>query len=57
MDTGKVQDRRRLRFSTIDGLLDDVESVVAAEKAGRLRRTLPGSGLAVPGYFGGNSRK
>jgi hypothetical protein len=39
MDTSKVQDRRRLGFSTIDDLLADVERIVAAEKAGRLRRT------------------
>ena len=35
----KVADRRRLRFSTVDELLADVDRLVAAEKAGSLRRT------------------
>lgn len=39
VDTAKVQDRRKLRYQSIDELLADVERVVAADKAGTLRRT------------------
>ena len=39
MDTSKVQDRRRLRFSTIDDLLADIDRLVAADQVGKLRRT------------------
>ena len=39
MDTRKVQDRRRLRFKTIDDLLTDIDRIVAADQAGKLRRT------------------
>ncbi len=39
IDTGKVQDRRKLRFASIDELLADVERIVAADRAGALRRT------------------
>jgi len=48
INTGKVTDRRRLRFATIDDLLADVEKIVAADKAGTLRRTgnwTPGQAL------------
>lgn len=38
VDTGKVAGRRRLRFESIDQALADVERLVAAERAGRLRR-------------------
>ena len=38
MDTGKVTGRRTLRFESIDQALADVERLVAAERAGRLRR-------------------
>lgn len=37
--TGKVTDRRTLRFSTIDDLLKDVDRLVAADRAGKLRHT------------------
>lgn len=39
IDTAKVQDRRRLQYASIDALLADIDKLVAAEKAGRLRRT------------------
>ncbi len=39
VNTAKVQDRRRLRFATLDELLADVERIVAADRAGTLRRT------------------
>ena len=39
VNTGKVSDRRRLRFTTIDDALADVDRIVVAEKAGTLRRT------------------
>lgn len=39
IDTGKVKDRRRLRFNTLDEVLADAERVAAADKAGALRRT------------------
>lgn len=38
VNTGKVQDRRTLRFESIDAVLADVDKIVASEKAGRLRR-------------------
>jgi hypothetical protein len=38
IDTGKVADRRGLRFNSIDDLLADVDRIVAAERAGRLRQ-------------------
>ena len=39
LNTGKVTDRRQLRFETIDDLLADIDRIVTAEKAGTLRRT------------------
>jgi len=39
MDTRKVQDRRRLRFKTLDDLLTDIDRIVAADQAGKLRYT------------------
>jgi hypothetical protein len=39
IDTGKVADRRRLRFDTPAQLLADVDRIAASERAGRLRRT------------------
>jgi hypothetical protein len=39
MNTGKVQDRRHLRFAVIEDLLADIDRLVAADKAGKLRRT------------------
>ena len=39
VDTSKVLDRRRLRFGTLDDLLADIDRIVAADKAGTLRRT------------------
>ena len=39
MDTSRIQDRRRLRFNTINDLLADIDRLVAAGKAGTLRRT------------------
>ena len=38
IDTGKTHDRRKLRFDSIDALLADVDGIVAADKAGKLRR-------------------
>ncbi|RJP33680.1 MAG: DUF1569 domain-containing protein [Phycisphaerales bacterium] len=38
IDTAKAE-RRRLRFNSIDEVLAEVDRIVAAEKAGRLRRT------------------
>lgn len=37
VDTSKVTDRRSLRFNTIDDLLADIDVLVAADKAGKLR--------------------
>ena len=39
IETGKVQDRRKLRFQSIDELLADMDRIVIADKAGALRRT------------------
>lgn len=39
VDTGKTKDRRPLRFATLDDLLADVDRVVAADRAGTLRRS------------------
>lgn len=39
IDTGKVTDHRKLRFNTLDDLLAEVDRIVAADQAGRLRRT------------------
>lgn len=39
INTAKVSDRRRPRFTTVDELLADVDRIVAAERAGTLRRT------------------
>lgn len=39
VNTANISDRRSLRFATIDELLADVDRVVAADKAGTLRRT------------------
>jgi hypothetical protein len=38
VDTGKVADRRTLRFESIDQVLAEVERLAEAERAGRLRR-------------------
>lgn len=39
IETGKVTDRRQLHYQSIDELLADVDRIVAADKAGTLRRT------------------
>lgn len=39
VDTGKVADRRTLRFSAIDDVLAEVDRLVAAERGGTLRCT------------------
>jgi len=39
IETGKVTDRRTLRFASIDELLADIDRIVEADKAGKLRRT------------------
>lgn len=39
VDTAKVTDRRKLRHDSVDALLADVDKIVAADKAGKLRRT------------------
>ncbi len=39
VETAKTQDRRPLRFCTIDDVLADVDRIVAADKAGKLRCT------------------
>lgn len=39
IDTAKVTDRRKLRYNSIDDLLADIDRIVAADKAGRLRCT------------------
>jgi hypothetical protein len=38
-DTAKVQDRRKLRFQSIGDLVADLDRIVAAERAGTVRRT------------------
>lgn len=38
IDTGKVIGRRTLRFETIDQMMAEVDRLVAAERAGRLKR-------------------
>lgn len=38
-DTSKMQQRRKIRFESIDDVLAEVDKIVAAEKAGKLRRT------------------
>lgn len=38
VDTAKVQDRRKLRYDSIEAVLADVDKIVVSEKAGRLRR-------------------
>jgi hypothetical protein len=38
VDTGKVADRRALRFESLDQLMAEVERLAEAERAGRLRR-------------------
>ena len=38
IDTGKVAERRKLRFESPDQMLDEVERLVEAERAGRLSR-------------------
>jgi hypothetical protein len=38
IETGKVSNRRALRFGSIDELLADVDRLAAAERAGKLRR-------------------
>lgn len=39
VDTGKVKNRRQLRFHTIGDLLADVERIVESDRAGRLSQT------------------
>lgn len=39
INTKRVQDRRKLRYNGIDDLLADIDKIVAADKAGKLRRT------------------
>src|SRR5262249_6630255 len=39
VDTSKVTDYRKLRFNSIDELLAEIDRIVAADKAGKLRRT------------------
>jgi len=39
INTAKVQDRRRLRYNSIDDLLADIDRIVASDKTGKLRRT------------------
>lgn len=39
IDTGKVADRRKIRYASMDALLADIDKIVAADKAGTLRRT------------------
>ena len=39
INTKKVTDRRQLRFESLDDILRDAESLVAAERTGRLRAT------------------
>jgi hypothetical protein len=38
VDTGKVADRRTLRFESIDQVMAEVDRLAEAERAGRLRR-------------------
>jgi hypothetical protein len=38
VDTGKLAGRRILRFESIDAMMAEVDRLVAAERAGRLRR-------------------
>jgi hypothetical protein len=38
VDTGKVKSRRILQFDTIDQVLEEVDRLAAAERAGRLKR-------------------
>ncbi len=38
IDTGKVTERRMLRFETIDEMMAEVDRLAAAERAGRLKR-------------------
>jgi hypothetical protein len=38
VDTGKVAGRRKLRFESIDEMMAEVDRLVQAEKAGRLKR-------------------
>lgn len=39
VNTAKVADRRKLRFGSIDELLADIDRIVNADKAGKLRRS------------------
>jgi hypothetical protein len=39
INTGKVTDRRKIAFRSPDELLADVDRIVAADRAGKLRRT------------------
>ena len=39
VNTANVTDRRRLRFASLDDVIADVERIVAADRAGNLRRT------------------
>lgn len=39
IETKTVQDRRKLRFNSIDDILADIDRIVAAGKAGKLRCT------------------
>ena len=38
VDTGKVDGRRILHFDSIDQVLDDIDRLVSAERAGRLKK-------------------
>lgn len=50
VDTGKVTDRRKLRFDTPEQMWADVQRIAAAERAGTLRR----SGNWTPGQIFGH---
>jgi len=39
IDTGKVKDRRTIRYRSIEDLLSDIDQIVTADRAGTLRRT------------------
>ena len=39
VDTAKVQDHRKLHFNTIDDVRGEIDRLVAAERAGKLRRS------------------
>ena len=39
IETGKVQERRRLRFNNVDELRAEIDRILTAERAGTLRRS------------------